>query len=70
MFISGRELGRTTSRREFPIRKVFLKDSVYSRPSNTSSRGNLTNRIAIRSKRKDIFLLSRGDRMHNEIMGI
>ena len=63
-FISERELGRTTSRRDLSIRKVFLKDPGDGRPANTKFGGNMTCGVTIGSKGEDVFLLSRGDGMH------
>lgn len=63
-FISGRELGRTTSRRNLSIRKEFLKDSRDGRPANTKFGGNIACGVTIGSKGDDVFLLSRGDGMH------
>ena len=47
--------------------KNFVKCSDDSRLANTSFGGNGVSRIAMRSERKDIFLLSRGNRMHDEL---
>ncbi len=55
-----------TSRRNFSIRKVFLKDPGDGRPANTKFGGNMTSGELIGSKGEDVFLLSRGDGMHVE----
>ncbi len=63
-FISGRELGRTATRRKLSTRLKPIKDSGDSGPSNTKFGGNMTSGGPIRSKGEDVFLLSRGDGMH------
>ena len=41
LFISGRELGRTATRRNLSTRLKVLKDSGDSGPSNTKFGGNM-----------------------------
>jgi hypothetical protein len=67
MLISGRKLGWMASKRSVVVGKEIMKCSGNSRPANTKFGGNMTIGEAIRSKRKDIFLLSRGGRMHDEL---
>ena len=67
MLISGRKLKWAASKRSVVVGKEFMKCSGNNRPSNTKFGGNMMIGEAIGSKRKDIFLLSRGDRMHDEL---
>ena len=48
-------------------RLKLLKNSGDSGPSNTKFGGNVTSGVPIRSKREDVFLLSRGDGMDVEL---
>jgi hypothetical protein len=48
------------------IGKEGLKCSGHSRPAKTKFGGNMTIGETIGSKRKDIFLLSRGGGMHGD----
>ena len=51
----------------FAIGKDVMKSSDDSRLAKTSSLGNRVSRMTMRSQRKDIFLVSRGDGMHDEL---
>jgi hypothetical protein len=65
MLRMSRELQRSARRGNGASRKI-LKDSGYSRLANTSLGGNFVERETIGGKRNDVFLLSRGDRTHDE----
>ena len=52
-----RKLGRMTRGRDLAIRKEVLKYPGHSRLANTKFGG----------QRKDVFLLSRGDGVHDEL---
>ena len=67
MLIPGRKLGWAASKRSVMIGKEILRCPGNSRPANSKFGGNLMIGETIRSKRKDIFLLSRGDGMHAEL---
>jgi len=49
-----------------PVGKVFLEYPGDSRLTGTHSRGNITSRMAISGQRNDVFLLGRGDGVHDE----
>ena len=61
----GRKLGRMTRGRDLVIRKEVLKYPGYSRLANTKFGGNRVSGIMIGGQRKDVFLLSRGDGVHD-----
>ena len=63
----GRKLGRTTSRGDFSVRKEVLKYPGYSRLANTKFGGNRANRMMIGGQGKNVFLLDRGDGVHDEL---
>jgi hypothetical protein len=62
-----RKLGRTTRGRDLAIRKEVLKYPGHSRLANTKFGGNRTGGMMIGGQRKDIFLLSRRDGVHDEL---
>ena len=53
--------------RDLLIKKEVLKYPGHSRLANTKFGGNSTNGVMIGGQRKDIFLLIRGDRVHDEL---
>ena len=60
----SRKLRGMPRRRDKSIRKDVNEYPGCSRSSKTSSGGNLVNKQTIGGKREDVFLLSRGDRVH------
>ena len=67
MLVSGRKLGRTTSRRHLAMGEGFVKGSVDCTFGQTSPLGNRTRGVAMRGQGKDVFLISRGDGAHVEL---
>jgi len=67
MLSSSRKLGRASSTRDLLIRKEFLNNPGYSRLAHMNFGGNETSWETFRSQRKDVFLLSRGDGVHDEL---
>ncbi len=67
MLGSGGELGGMTRGRHLVIGKNIVKGPDDSRLSKTSFLSNRVGGMAMGSQRKDIFLLSRGDGMHDEL---
>jgi hypothetical protein len=61
---SGREFGRPTKVGGLSIGKKVLEYSGDSGLANTSLRGNIASGVAMGSKRKDIFLVSRRNGAH------
>ena len=63
----SRELGWMTSMQDLSIKEEVLKYPGHSRLANTKFGGNKTNGVKIGGQRKDIFLLIRGDGVHDEL---
>ena len=63
----GRKLRRMTRGRDLAIRKEVLKYPGHSRLANTKFGGNRASGMMIGGQRKDVFLLSRGDGVHDEL---
>ena len=56
-----------TRGRDLAIRKEVLKYPGHSRLSNTKFGGNRVSSMMIGGQRKDVFLLSRGNGVHDEL---
>jgi hypothetical protein len=66
----GRKLGRTTRGGDLLVRNKVLKYPGHSRLANTKFGGNRASRMMIGGQGKDVFLLGRGDGVHDELWGV
>jgi len=60
----SRQFTRLARRRNGLMGKEVLEYSGYCRLADTSFRGNSMNRSLVRGYRNNVFLISRGNRMH------
>ena len=63
----SRVLGWMTSMQDLSIREEVLKYPGHSRLANTKFGGNNTIGVMLGGQRKNIFLLIRGDGVHDEL---